>query len=48
MSDFPNIKTRGKEFNQDSLDPNVPKKNPPNGMGARKDKQSIVDGPDKS
>ncbi|TMW84845.1 hypothetical protein EJD97_024254 [Solanum chilense] len=37
MRDFPNIKSRGKEVNEASLDPNAPKKNPFDGMGARKD-----------
>ena len=37
MRECPNIKAIGKEVNQDSLDPNAPKKNPSYGMGARKD-----------
>ncbi|TMX03457.1 hypothetical protein EJD97_016155 [Solanum chilense] len=37
MRDFPRIKSSGKVVNQDSLDPNAPKKNPSYGMGARKD-----------
>ena len=36
MRDCPKIKARCKEFNQASLDPNAPKKNPPYGMRATK------------
>ena len=37
MRDCPNLKSRGKDVNQASIDPNAPKKNPSYGMGARKD-----------
>ena len=37
MRDCPNLKSRGKDVNQASIDPNAPKKNPSYGMGASKD-----------
>ena len=37
MRDCPNLKSRGKDVNQASLDPNAPKNNISYEMGARKD-----------
>ncbi|XP_069147114.1 uncharacterized protein [Solanum lycopersicum] len=50
MRECPKIKEKGKEINQapqGGLDPNAPKKNPPYGMGARRENKSGIDSPGK-
>ena len=48
MRDIPNIKEKDNEVNQVPLDPNSLKKNPPYGMGARRENKSVFDSPYKS
>ena len=48
MRDIPNIKEKDNEVNQVPLDPNSLKKNPPYGMGARRENKSGFDSPYKS